>query len=143
MNTEKNVKPTREQLCNVLAVALDASRPGERRPVSTYEPLAWLLRDNIEDRKGRRARRSLYRKLVADLAAEFEAIYTERLGVSNAPWDFPDVYIAAQRARKCIWSMRWCAFQHILHLPGACAGSIEAYRTLIALLTQAADGGSA
>ena len=141
--TEPNGPPTREQLCNVLAVALGSARPGERRPLSTYEPLAWLLRDDSGDRKVRRTRRLLYRKLLRDLAAEFDVIYSERLVASNGLWDFSDVYIAAERARRCIWQMRWCAFQHMLHLPGARAQSIEAYRTIMEVLSPAVDASSA
>jgi hypothetical protein len=143
VNTGNNGKLTREQLCNILAVALRAAPPGKRRPLSTYEPLAWLLGDDASDRKLRRLRRTLYRKLVADLAVEFEAIYAERLVTSNGPWDFPDVYKASQRARKCIRSMRLCALQHTLYLPGACARSIEAYRKLSELLNAAAAAGAA
>jgi hypothetical protein len=141
--TQTNRAPTREQLCNVLAVALGAARPGERRPLCTYEPLAWLLRDDSGNRRVRRTRRLLYRKLVRDLAAEFDLIYSERLVATNGPWDFPDVYIAAERARKCIWQMRWCAFQHLLHLPGARGGSIQAYRTIMQVLSPAVDASSA
>src|SRR5690349_19370742 len=88
-----NGQPTHEQLCNVLAVALGSRRPAEGRPLSTYEPLAWLLQDEHRDRKTRRTRRLLYRKLVRDVAAEFDLIYSERLVATNGLWDFPDVYI--------------------------------------------------
>ena len=137
VHKETNSAATREQLCNVLAVALGSRRPGERRPLSTYDPLAWLLRDDSGDRKVRRTRRLLYLKLVRDLAAEFDVIYSERLVASNGVWDFTDVYVASERARNCIWQMRWCAFQHMLHLPGACARSIDAYRTIMEVLSPA------
>ena len=132
-------RPTREQLQNVLAVALGDSRPLEPRPLSAYEPLAWLLRDDVGNQTVRGTRRSLYLKLVKDLAAEFDHIYSERLVASNGPWDFPDVYIAGEQARTCIWRMRWCAFQHLLRLPGASTGSVKAYQTMMGLLSPAAD----
>lgn len=131
--------PTREQLRNVLAVALGNGRPPAPRPLSAYEPLAWLLRDDVGNRSIRGTRRSLYRKLARDLAAEFDRIYSERLVASNGPWDFPDVYVAGERARKCIRRMRWCAFQHLLRLPGASAGSVKAYETMMELLSPAVD----
>lgn len=123
----------------MLAVALGNGRPLEPRPLSAYEPLAWLLRDDVGNGTVRGTRRSLYRKLVRDLAAEFDRIYSERLVASNGPWDFPDVYIAGERARKCIRRMRWCAFQHLLLLPGASAGSVQAYQTMMELLSPAVD----
>src|ERR1051326_4059854 len=129
----------REQLCNILAAALESSRPGEPRPARTYEPLAWLLQEDVGHRKLRRARRLLYRELVDDLAAEFEAIYFERIAASNGPWDFPQVYIASQQARRSIWRMRWCAFQHLLHVPGAGVRSSDAYSTALELLTSCAN----
>jgi len=132
-------RPTREQLRNVLAVAMGNLQPPEPRPLSTYEPLAWLLRDDVGNGTVRSARRSLYRKLVKDLAGEFDRIYSDRLVASNGPWDFPDVYVAGERARNCIRRMRWCAFQHLLRLPGASAGSVEAYKTLMELLSRAGD----
>lgn len=132
-------RPTREQLSNVLAAALGYDRPAEPRPISAYEPLAWLLRDDVGNKEARATRRSLYRKLVRDLACEFDRIYSERLVASNGPWDFPDVYIACERARKCIRRMHWCAWQHLLRLPGASAGSVAAYRTMMELLNPAAD----
>jgi len=123
----------------VLAVALGNRRPLEPRPLSAYEPLAWLLRDDVGNQTVRGTRRSLYRKLVRDLAAEFNCIYGERLAASNGPWEFPDVYIAGERARQCIRRMRWCAWQHLLRLPGASAGSIKAYETMMELLSPAVD----
>ena len=102
-----------------------------------YEPLAWLLRDDRENGKSRRSRRVLYRKLVRELSAEFDAIYGERLTASNGPWDFPEVYIASQQARKCVWRMHRCAFEHMLHMPGACARSLDAYRSVMELLNAA------
>ena len=130
--------PTREQLDNVLAVALGNARPAEARPISAYEPLAWLLRDDIGNRTVRGTRRTLYRKLVRDLATEFDNIYSERLVSSNGPWDFPDVYIAGERARNCIRRMHWCAFQHLLRLPGAGRASVQAYQNMMELLSPAA-----
>ena len=132
-------RPTREQLRSVLAVAMGNSRPAEPRPLSAYEPLAWLLRDDVGNQTVRGTRRSLYCKLVRDLAFEFDRIYNERLVASNGPWDFPDVYLAGERARKCIRRMRWCAWQHLLRLPGASAGSVRAYETMMELLSPAAD----
>lgn len=132
-------RPTREQLAHVLAIALGSGRPSEPRPLSTYEPLEWLLRDEVGSPAARRTRRSLYWKLVRDLAAEFDRIYSERLVASNGPWDFPDVYMAGERARHCIHRMRWCAFQHLLHLPGASVGSVRAYQSMMELLNPAAD----
>lgn len=126
---------TREQLAHVVAVALSSAQPGQRRPLSTYEPLAWLLQDDVNDRRLRRARRLLYRKLVRDLAAEFDAIYSERLASCNGPWGFSDVYVAVGRVRKCIRRMHWCAFQHMLRLPTACTGSGEAYHRIMELLS--------
>ena len=131
--------PAREQLRNVLAVALGSGRPNEPRPISTYEPLAWLLRDDVGNRTVRRTRRSLYRKLVSDLAREFDRIYCERLTAINGPWDFSDVYVAAQEARKCIQRMRWCAFQHLCRLPGASAASVKVYERIVELFSLAAD----
>ena len=127
-------RPTREQLRNVLAVALGNRQPAEPRPLSTYEALAWLLRDDIGNQAVRGVRRSLYRKLVRDLAGEFDRIYSERLVASNGPWDFPDVYAASERARACIRRMRWCAFEHLFRLPGASASSVQAYEAMLALL---------
>jgi hypothetical protein len=132
-------RPTREQLSNVLAVALGNDRPEEPRPLSAYEPLSWLLRDDIGNRSVRGTRRSLYRRLVRDLASEFDRIYSDRLVASNGPWDFPDVYSAGERARKCIRRMNWCVWQHLLRLPGASAGSVKAYATMMELLSPAAD----
>jgi hypothetical protein len=132
-------RPSREQLRNVLAAALGNCRSAEPRPLSTYEPLGWLLCDDIGNQVVRGARRSLYRKLVRDLATEFHRIYGERLVASNGPWEFSDVYVAADQARKCIRRMRWCAFAHLCHLPSASAGSVEAYRSMMELLTRAAD----
>jgi hypothetical protein len=132
-------RPTREQLRNVLAVAMGNGRPAEPRPLSAYEPLAWLLRDDVGNQNVRHTRRSLYRKLVRDLAAEFDGIYNERLVASNGPWNFPEVYLASERARKCIRRMHWCAWQHLLRLPGASAGSVKAYETMMELLSPAVD----
>src|SRR5437588_8376417 len=101
--------PTREQLRN-LAAPLGNRRSPEPRPMSTYEPLAWLLRADVGNQTARGARRSLYLKLVRDLALEFDSVYTERLVASNGPWDFSDVYLPSELARKCIRRMRWCAF---------------------------------
>lgn len=142
MNDGKNInapRPTREQLRNVLAVALGSAPSLEPRPLSTYEPLAWLLREDIGNQMVRRTRRSLYRKLVRDFASEFDRIYSERLVASNGPWDFPDIYIANECARKCIRRMRWCAFAHMLRLPGAGTGSVEAYEAIMDLLNRAGD----
>ena len=142
MNDQSNYdapQPTREQLRNILAVALGNGRSGEARPLSTYEPLAWLLRQDIGNQAARRARRALYRKLVRDLAFEFDRIYSERLVASEGPWDFPDVYRASERARQCIRRMRWCAFQHLLRLPGVSTASIQAYQAMMQLLSPAAD----
>ena len=130
--------PTREELRNVLAVALGGSQPGQPRPISTYEPLAWLLRDDVGNRSGRRTRRSLYRKLVHELAREFNRIYTERVTAPNGPWDFGDVYVAVQEARRCIRRMNWCAFQHLCHLPGAGTASARAYERIVNLFSRAA-----
>ena len=132
-------RPSREQLRNVLAVALDACQSPEPRPLSTYEPLAWLLRDDIGYREVRRARRSLYLKLVRDLAREFDRLYRERLVALNGPWDFADVYIAADKARTFIRRMRWCAFLHLCRLPGAGVGSVQSYDAMMKLLNRGAD----
>ena len=136
-------RPTREQLRNVLAVALGNTVPSERRALNTYEPLAWLLRDDVGNRSVRRTRRVLYRKLVRDLASEFDRIYSERLGASNGPWDFQDVYMASGEARKCIRRMRWCAFQHLCRLPGASTGSVQAYQAMMGLLSRVDDPNTA
>ena len=102
--------------------------------MSTYAPLGWLLREDIGNRAERRTRRVLYRRLVADLAREFNSIYTERLNSSNGPWDFSDVYTASLSARKCVRRMRWCAFQHMLWLPGVSVKAADAYQTVADLL---------
>lgn len=118
----------------MLAVGLGGRQEAEPRALSTYEPLAWLLRDDVGNRVVRRARRSLYRRLVTDLAREFSRIYSQRLMASNGPWDFPDVYIASDQARKCVRRMRWCAFQHMLGFASAGDGSVRMYRAVMELL---------
>ena len=128
-------RPTREQLRNVLSVAIGNRETVEPRPMSTYEPLAWLLRDDVGNIAVRGARRSLYRKLVNDLAREFDLIYSERLVSSNGPWDFSDVYEASEQARHCIRRMRWCSFLHMLHIPTAGIGSVEAFESVQRLLS--------
>jgi hypothetical protein len=127
-------RPTSEQLRDVLRVALVSRQQAQPRALSTYEPLAWLLREDVGNRAVRRARRALYRRLVTDLAREFSRIYSERLLASNGPWDFPDVYIASEQARKCIRRMRWCAFQHMLGFSAAGDGSVRMYRAVMELL---------
>lgn len=136
-------RPTREQLRNVLAAALDKARPEGPRAISAYEPLAWLLRDDVGNQAVRRTRRALYRRLVRDLAAEFDRIYSERLVASNGPWDFPEVYMASERARKCIRMMRWCAFGHVLHVGAAGRSSMRAYDAMMQLLSPAAGPSNA
>jgi hypothetical protein len=129
-------RQTREQLSN-LAATLDRRSP-EPRPMSTYEPLVWLLRTDVGNQTVHGARRSLYLKLVQDLAREFDGVYTERLLASNGQWDFSDVYLPselARKCRKCIRRMRWCAFQHLLGLPSAGNGSVKAYQALMQLLS--------
>ena len=127
--------PTLEQLRN-LAATLGKHRSPEPRPVSTYEPLAWLLLADVGNQAVRDERRSLYLKLVQELAREFDSVYTERLIASNGPWDFSDVCLTSEQAWKCIRRMRWCAFQHLLRLPGASNCSVKAYQTLIQLLNE-------
>ncbi len=128
-------RPTREQLQHVLAVAFGQLTVEEPRPLSAYEPLAWLLRDDVGPAGLRRTRRALYRKLVSDLSREFDRIYGERLASSNGPWEFPDIYVASEEARKYLSAMRWCAWQHALRLPAAGTASVHAYRQLIDLLS--------
>ncbi len=131
-------RPTREQLQHLLAIAFgQAAVEEEPRPLSAYEPLAWLLRDDVGNQALRRTRRSLYRKLVSDLAREFDRIYGERLASSNGPWEFPDIYMASEQARKYVAAMRRCAWQHALRLPSAGAASTHVYRDLIDLLSVA------
>lgn len=126
-------RPTREQLGNVIGVILGTQPDGGPRPISTYEPLGWLLREDVGNAASRRTRRLLYRKLVAELNREFGRIYGERLDASGGPWEFADVYVASGEARKCIRRMRWYAFQHMLRLPGASAGSMKAYDAMMKL----------
>ena len=136
-------RPTREQLRNLLKVAVGKCGSPAPRPISTYEPLAWLLRDDVGNQMVRSERRSLYRKLVRDLANEFTRIYTERLAASNGPWDFPAVYVATGEARKIIRRMRWSAFEHLCRLPAASSRSVKAYETMRELLNRAAGPNSA
>jgi hypothetical protein len=125
--------PDREQFRHVLAAALSSGRPAMPRPLCAYEPLAWLLKESCASAGVRRARRSLYRRLVRDLAQEFDGIYAERMTSANGPWDFKEVYEASARARSCIRRMRWCAFLHAMHIPAAATVSTNAYAAMLAL----------
>ena len=103
------------------------------RPLCAYEPLAWLLKESSTSAGVRRARRLLYRRLVRDLAREFDGIYAERMTAANGPWEFKEVYEASARARSCIRRMRWCVFLHAMHIPAAAAVSTNAYAAMLAL----------
>jgi len=118
--------PDREQLRHVLGAALGYCEETPR-PLSAYEPLEWLLREPGVNGRVRRARRSLYRKLVSDLSREFDRVYRQRINAANGPWTFEEIYEASVRAKRCIRRMRWCAFLHALHLPSASAASGRAY----------------
>jgi hypothetical protein len=87
----------------------------------------------------RAVRRGIYLKLLRDLAREFDRIYTDRLVALNGPWDFKDVYIASEQSRKCLRRMRWCAFRHLLHLPGVTARSAKLYEKMRELFIPVAD----
>ena len=127
--------PNREQLRHVLGAALGNCEETPR-PLSAYEPLEWLLREAGSNGRVRRARRSLYRKLVGDLAREFDRVYRQRLNCSNGPWTFEEIYEASVLAKRCIRRMRWCAFLHALHLPSASAASGRAYGAMLDLVAR-------
>lgn len=127
--------PNREQLRHVLGAALGNCEQVPR-PLSAYEPLEWLLREPAANGQVRRARRSLYRKLVSDLAREFDRVYQQRINAANGPWTFEEIYEASGRAKRCIRRMRWCAFLHALHLPSASAASGRAYGEMLELVVR-------
>ena len=119
--------PTREQLAALLDVALGQRRLP--RPIVAYESLCWLL-DDRRGRGDRTIRRRIFRGLVRDLQREFDLVYTRQMSAENGPWSFPEVHQASLRSRRMVRSLKWCAFRHLLHLPGAASAAEQIFLSL-------------
>ena len=120
-------QPTREQIRQILSITFDQAIRTKALPFSAFEPLEWLLRDDVGSRGIRGIRRRVYRTLVGRLEFEFEKIDRERLSASNGPWTLESVYRDRRDARKCVRELRWCAMLHVLRLPGASKASKAAF----------------
>jgi hypothetical protein len=130
VNNLMNIMPpesTREQLRHVLAIMFGQSLGAGPLPFSAFEPLGWLLRDDVGNSGIRGVRRHVYRTLVRRLEFEFEQIDRERLSAANGPWTLESIYKDRRDARKCIRDLRWCAMRHFLHLPSASRSSQTAF----------------
>jgi len=120
-------QPTREQMRHILAIMFDRTPRAEPLPFSAFEPLGWLLRDDVGNLGVRGIRRRVYRTLVRRLQFEFEQIDRARLSAANGPWTLESIYKDRRDARKCIRELRWCAMRHFLHLPSASEASQAAF----------------
>jgi hypothetical protein len=134
-------QPTREQMRHILSIMFDSGSRAEPLPFSAFEPLGWLLRDDVGSRGIRGVRRRVYRTLVRRLEFEFEQIDRERLSAANGPWTLESIYKDRRDTRKCIRELRWCAMRHFLHLSGASEASQAAFSSaeLLSLRLAPAD----
>lgn len=120
-------QPTREQMRHILSIMFDQTSREKPLPFSAFEPLGWLLREDVGNRGIRGVRRRVYRALVRRLQFEFEQIDRERLNAANGPWTLESIYKDRRDARKCIRELRWCALRHFLRLPSTSEASQAAF----------------
>lgn len=101
-----------------LSIACSNSGADSHRPLDYYEPLTWLLRDDLCRNRGRGLRRSLFRKCLRQFQRELSRIYGHRLR-SDGPLDFQSVYERKLAAGRLVNKLRICAWLHFLRIPAA------------------------